>query len=119
VLVVDDSAPLRFMLRMLLEDAGIEVEEASSGCVALARLAQGDAARPDAVIVDQRMPDLSGLDVARELRARGSHPRLLLFTSYLDPALEEEARGLGVTTLLKSELARLVAELSDEQSLAA
>ena len=119
VLVVDDSAPLRYLLRVLLEDAGLDVEEAACGREALDRLARGDAGTPDTVVVDQRMPDLSGLDVVRELQARGPHPRLLLFTSYFDPELEDEARRLGVPTVLKTEVTALVAQLAGETRLAA
>jgi CheY-like chemotaxis protein len=109
--VVDDCSSLRFMLRLLLEEAGIEVEEAVCGSEALERLGRPGAGLPDTVVVDQRMPGLSGIELARELIARGPHPRLVLFTSYLDPALEHEARQLGMTTVLKTDLTTLVAEL--------
>jgi CheY-like chemotaxis protein len=117
--VVDDSPSLRFMLRVFLQDAGLEVEEAGSGRQALERLARADGDRPDVVVVDQRMPDLSGIELARALLARGAPPRLVLFTSHLDPALEAEARRLDLTTVLKSDLAGLVAELRDEHPMAA
>jgi CheY-like chemotaxis protein len=119
VLVVDDASAIRFMLRILLEDAGIEVEEASSGTVALARLARRHAPRIDSVVLDQRMPELTGLEVAREIVARGPHPRLFLYTSYLHPVQQAEAAELGVTTMVKTDLDELVVALREAGTVAA
>lgn len=58
VLVVDDEPGQREMLRLLLEDAGYEVQEASTGEVGLALLRA--ATRPMVVLLDQRMPGLGG-----------------------------------------------------------
>ena len=111
VLVVDDASSVRFLLRSVLEHAGIEVEEAASAAAALERLEAATRPPVAAVVVDQRMPDMTGLDMARSLRARGAHPRLFLFTGQLSPREEEQARELGVTPLLKSGLDELVDEL--------
>lgn len=119
VLVVDDASSLRFMLRVLLEDAGIEVEEAGSGREALDRLTRPRATGFDAVVLDQRMPGLSGLEIARMLVERGPHPRLFLFSGQLHPLLEDEARDLGITTLTKADPAQLVAALGGVQGIAA
>ena len=116
VLVVDDSPDIRFMLRMLLEEEGMEVEEADGGAPALARLAAGPA--PDAVVLDQRMPDLTGMEVVRELSGR-DHPPIVLFSAYLHPELAQEARELGVTTVGKTELGELVGVLRDSLPVAA
>jgi CheY-like chemotaxis protein len=118
VLVVDDSADIRFMLRMFLEDAGMEVEEAPSGAAALERLA-GEEPAPDAIVLDQRMPDMTGLEVARELVARGGQPPLVLFSAYLHPVLHAEARELGVATVVKTDLLELVDVLRNAQGVAA
>lgn len=114
VLIVDDSASLRFMLRILLGDAGMAVEEAASGRAALERLEGPVEGRPDAVVIDQRMPDMAGLEVARRILARGAAPRLFLFTSYIQPDTEAEARDLGITTVVKTDLDRLVALLGGQ-----
>ncbi|MCW2991204.1 MAG: two component, sigma54 specific, transcriptional regulator, Fis family [Solirubrobacterales bacterium] len=111
VLVVDDASAIRYMLRILLEDAGMAVEEAASGLDALARIANPRAPRIDAVVLDQRMPDLTGLEVARELVLAGEHPQLFLYTSYLHPVQEAEAAELGVTSLVKTDLDELVGAL--------
>ncbi len=118
VLVVDDSADIRFMLRMFLEDAGMEVCEASSGIAALARLDDASS-RPDVVVLDQRMPELTGLEVARALVARADHPPLVLFSAYLHPVLQAEAQELGVATVDKTDLPALIDVLRDTAGIAA
>jgi len=107
VLVVDDSADIRFMLRLLLEDAGMEIEEAPGGEEALDRLA--GAHDLDAIVLDQRMPGLTGIEVAARLDA--DHPRVILFSAYLQPSLQVRAEALGVTTVSKNDLSGLVEAL--------
>ncbi len=72
VLLIDDHALFRIGLRELLERRNIEVVAAEGGC------REGiDAAireRPDVVLLDMRMPEMSGLEVLRELRIQ--HPGL-------------------------------------------
>jgi CheY-like chemotaxis protein len=109
ILVVDDSAAVRFMLTALLEDAGMEVDTASSGTEALDRLAEPSGL--DAVVLDQRMPGLTGIEVARLALEREACPKLVLFSAYLHPMLLDEARELGVTTVVKTDLAELVEAL--------
>ena len=79
VLVVDDDAGVRFTLRGILEDEGVEVVEAGDGRAALARL---DEAAVDLVISDLRMPELDGLGLLRALRDRPGAPRLVLVTAH-------------------------------------
>ena len=66
VLVVDDSAINRSVLRAMLESAGFEVVEAERARDGI-RMAQE--ASPMVILMDVRMPDMSGLDATRELRA--------------------------------------------------
>jgi CheY-like chemotaxis protein len=111
VLVVDDSPDVRFMLRILLEDAGMEVDEVTSGPAALERLlGDGDGAgfRPDAVVLDQRMPTMTGIEVLQELAAHGSNIPVILFSAYLHPDLQAEAERLGATPVTKSDLDELI-----------
>jgi DNA-binding response OmpR family regulator len=75
VLVVEDEAKIRQLLRSLLEREGLEVVSTSSGAEAieLARSAQ-----PDLVLLDLRLPDVPGEEVAREVRERSSVPIVML-----------------------------------------
>lgn len=65
VLIADDSAQLRLMLRHTLDHGGHEVLEAADGEEALRVLREE---RPDVAILDVVMPGLSGLDVCRAAR---------------------------------------------------
>lgn len=109
VLVVDDSADVRFMLRFLLEEAGMTVDEATSGQAALERLncAEADCAW-DVVVLDQRMPGMTGLEVVRALAGGQAEVGMILFSAYLHPTLQAEAEQLGATTVVKTELEVLV-----------
>ena len=65
ILVVDDEVQIRRLLRRTLEAAGYDVREADTGHSGLAEAA----ARPyDAIILDLGLPDLSGVEVVRQLR---------------------------------------------------
>ncbi len=67
VLVVDDNADLVEMLSIVVESFGHDVQKAYDGASALSAAAFY---RPDVVLLDLGLPDMSGLDVARELRRR-------------------------------------------------
>jgi two-component system nitrate/nitrite response regulator NarL len=67
ILIVDDYAPLRDACASLLQEAGFHIEVASAGEEALERV---DASAPSLVILDVRLPGISGYDVLRRLRDR-------------------------------------------------
>ena len=67
VLVVDDDATVRTLIAELLDEAGYAVLEADCGRQAL-RLA--DEHLPTVVLLDHRLPDMSGLDLLERLRSR-------------------------------------------------
>ena len=67
VLVVDDAADLRLLVRTVLRRAGIEVTEATNGEEALELLDRGPL--PDAVVLDIQMPKLDGWDTLAAIRA--------------------------------------------------
>jgi signal transduction histidine kinase/DNA-binding NarL/FixJ family response regulator len=73
LLVVDDVATNRHVLRDLLTPLGFEISEAAGGAEALALL---DGVRPDLVFLDLRMPGIDGLELTRRLRAREGGDRL-------------------------------------------
>jgi DNA-binding NtrC family response regulator len=79
ILVVDDEAPFRAVIREILEPLGHRIVEAGDGEEALERLAR---LRVDLVIADQRMPRLGGLELLRRIRMMPAPPPLVLLTAY-------------------------------------
>ncbi|CAG0945789.1 MAG: Transcriptional regulatory protein BtsR [Rhodocyclaceae bacterium] len=85
VFIVDDEAPARARMKALLADIAAElpnetVGEAANGVEALARLAE---ARADVALVDIRMPQMDGIELARHL-AGAEHPPAVVFTTAYD-----------------------------------
>ena len=60
ILVADDDAAIRGVLREFLEDEGYDVTEAADGADVQAALAGTNGSRPDLVVLDVRMPDNTG-----------------------------------------------------------
>jgi len=75
ILLVDDEAQIRRLLRSSLEEAGYTVREAENGRVALGEIALQ---APDLVILDLGLPDTSGTNVLRAMRPMCSAPVLIL-----------------------------------------
>jgi CheY-like chemotaxis protein len=98
VLVVDDEDDIRSMLAIVLAAEGWQVEDAAGGEEALARC---ESERHDVVVLDLRMPGMSGLDVAHRLSKRDYPARLVLFSAYVDSAVERECEELGVAVVDK------------------
>ncbi len=98
VLVVDDEDDIRSMLGIVLSTEGWDVDEAADGREALLRAAAG---RYDLVVLDLRMPEMSGLDVAQRLVADGFEGRLVLFSAFVDDEVERESAGIGMTVVDK------------------
>jgi two-component system response regulator MprA len=78
VLVVDDDEAVRGALTHALHRDGYEVSTAADGATALATLTR---TRHEAVVLDVLMPEPSGLDVCRALRARGDATPILMLTA--------------------------------------
>ena len=74
-LLVEDERKLRELVRSYLERAGLAVLSTRSGAEAITLAAS---AAPDLVVLDLGLPDVPGETVARELRAAGSVPILML-----------------------------------------
>jgi two-component system response regulator MprA len=91
ILVVDDERAVRDSLRRALTLEGYDVDLAADGEEALAKL-DGHIAEPDAVVLDVLMPRMNGLEVCRQLRARGNRIPVLMLTAR--DQVEDRVEGL-------------------------
>lgn len=106
VLVAEDDASLREMIATRLRADGCDVIEARDGDAALDTITSIDGgAGPhralDLVVIDIRMPGLSGLEVVRLLRSWRWTTPVLFVTAYPDDKLLVQARELGANVLAK------------------
>jgi len=105
VMIVDDHAGVRNLIRQLLAAPGDSFVECATGEDAVQMT--GDF-RPDYVTMDVRLPDLSGLEAARAIRVTHPPSRLIIVTSYDQPFLRQTASELGaIAYVLKDNLAEL------------
>ncbi len=89
ILVVDDERLVRWSLRQKCEEWGYQVLEAEAGEPGL-RLAQHES--PDLVLLDVRLPDLSGLEVLDQLKKNGDARAVIMITA--DPQLDDVKAAL-------------------------
>ena len=80
LLFIEDDDAIRLALRLALEDEGYEVREAANGAEGLAEFDHHDT---DLVLLDLRLPDMSGFDVCRSLRASSIVP-IIIITAQTD-----------------------------------
>ena len=97
VFVIDDDASLRRAIQRVLGSVGLHVELFGSAREFLA------ASRPDVpscVVLDIRLPGMSGLDLQRELTSAGIHIPLIFITSYGDIPMSVRAMKAGAVEFL-------------------
>ncbi len=92
ILIVDDEPFNMNILGQELTDRGFAIETASNGLRALKKV---ETSRPDLILLDYMMPDLSGLDVLKELRKGGIDTPVIMITAHgtIDRAVEAMKEG--------------------------
>ena len=103
VLLVDDHEVVRLGLSTLLEDVAgvILVGEAGSGREALQAC---ESLEPDLVILDIRLPDQSGVEVCRQIKARWPRIKVIILTSYVSEDLIAETILAGAAGYVRKQV---------------
>jgi len=110
VFLVDDEPEMRMLARVFLQRGGFDiVDEAADGPQALERFhALNPPPNPAVVLLDNRMPGLTGLEVAERMLAEHPTQVIVLFSAHLDDAVREKASALGIAACVsKMESSRL------------
>jgi DNA-binding NtrC family response regulator len=99
ILIIDDEENIRRVTRLTLQAAGYQVGEASDGESGLEFF--GDGSTWDAVLLDQRMPGMDGLETLRHISERDSAARVIMATAYASIELAVDAMKLGATDFVR------------------
>lgn len=95
VLIVEDESLIRWSLRQKLQEQGYEVTEAEDGATALRLLESDGAAGFDLVLLDFKLPDMTGLDILRRLQTLDRDAVAIMLTAYSSLERAVEAVKLG------------------------
>ncbi|MFI5384631.1 MAG: response regulator [Fimbriimonadales bacterium] len=99
ILVIDDETNIRTMIRLALQHVGHEVDTASDGEEGLRKF--GDGKNWDLVLLDQRMPGMSGIEVQRAIRKLAPKAKLIMITAFGTIDLAAEAIQAGAMDFMR------------------
>src|SRR5215210_9174980 len=103
LLIVDDHADVRFLVRAIVDDAGLEVDVVGEADGVDAALDQLDATRPDVVVLDARMPRVDGFEAAPLLLARRPGLPIVLCSAWIDEEVRRRAAAAGIGDVLSKD----------------
>lgn len=105
LLVVDNNAQIRRLLRRLLSDLSTDIVECADGREAIVAYRQH---QPDWVLMDVELPGQDGLTATRQIKAQWPQANILIVTSFDEPALRHAAQAVGACGyVLKDNLVEL------------
>lgn len=99
LLIVEDQADIRRLIRWALEEEDYEIREAANGSAGLDQILTW---HPELVLLDLMMPGMDGLELCRQVRAAPgtAHTVIVMLTAKANPADHEAARHAGADDFL-------------------
>jgi len=119
ILIVDDESNIRLTLSQALQTLGVEIDTAANGEEAIERLKQKEFG---IVLLDLRMPGMSGMEVLAKLRETRPDIRVIIMTAYGTVESAVEAMKLGASDFIEKpfvpkEIRALVSRVLDREKL--
>lgn len=96
--IVDDDKPVRRSLKLLINSEGFNAREYEDGSDFLERYTP---AKPECLLLDLRMPDINGLDLQREMKARGINVATVFLSGHGDIAMAVRAMREGALDFIE------------------
>jgi two-component system, NarL family, nitrate/nitrite response regulator NarL len=119
IIIVDDHPLFRVGLSYALRSLGFDViAEASDGIEGVRRVTE---LKPDAVLLDAKMPRMDGLEACREITRALPQTRVVMLTTFSEPALIQAAKDAGASGFVNKEteaerLAELLERMLQDQT---
>jgi len=98
IVIVDDEAGIVEEVRDFLTDEGYDVHCADTGREGIELIKK---IKPDLVLLDMKLPDMSGLDVLRKCKEVAPQTKVIVNTGYVDQKVIDETERLGRDTFLQ------------------
>lgn len=95
ILIADDSRVMRQIVTRTLRQAGFDGHDLVEAADGRQALEMTEAEKPDLVISDWNMPELTGVEVLRKLRATGNEVKFGFVTSECTPEMQQQAEAEG------------------------
>jgi two-component system chemotaxis response regulator CheY len=95
ILIADDSRVMRQIVTRTLRQAGFDGHDLVEAADGKQALEMTEAEKPDLVISDWNMPELTGVEVLRKLRATGNEVKFGFVTSECTPEMQQQAEAEG------------------------
>jgi two-component system response regulator (stage 0 sporulation protein F) len=92
ILIVDDQYGIRVLLNELFQEEGFETHLAANGTQSLSIVKEQ---RPDLILLDMNLPDMSGIDVLKRIKMIHPNAIVMIMTAYADLEMINETKELG------------------------
>ena len=99
ILAVDNEPSVTLSMRYIFAGPRYHFTRVENGLDALARL-EADSAGYDVIIVDQRMPQLTGLELVGAIRRRGITSKIIVVSAHVSPEIRDAYKGMDVRVIL-------------------
>jgi CheY-like chemotaxis protein len=99
ILAVDNEPAVTTSMRYIFSGSRYDVTGVEDPVEALARL-EHDSTRYDVIILDQKMPELTGIDLVSAIRERGIASKIVVLSAHLSPEIRDAYRRLNVHVIM-------------------
>ena len=100
ILTVDDERSITESMRFIFGASRYEVTGTENGAEALAEI-DADPERYDVIIIDQKMPKLTGVELVQEIRQRPYAGKIMILSAHLSPDIRSAYEELDVDVMLE------------------
>ena len=100
ILAVDDNSSIREAMPFIFAAPDYEIASAPDGDRALAEIEEHPTDY-DVIIVDQKMPQMTGVELVKEIRERGTPTRIMVLSAHLTPEIRQAYEDMGVHVIVE------------------